>query len=361
MKNNPRLDIYLDKIKKNAKYINNLCVNQGIGVVGITKGCSAIPKVARAMADGGIKILGDSRIENIKRLKEAGIKTEMMLVRIPMFSEVEKVIEWSDISLNSEIEVIKRLSESAQRRNIVHKIILMVDMGDLREGVMPKDAVKTVEKIGSLSGVKLIGIGVNFCCASGIMPTAKNLSKLVKLAEEIENKFQINLEIISGGSTNVLKLIEDNILPQKINQLRIGVGILLGQDDVRLRNLAGTYQDTFILTGEVVELKIKPSMPKGEIGRDAFGAIPSFKDLGLRKRAILALGKQDIRLSSIIPLKEGLKIITASSDHVIVDVTDFKEDIKVGSEIQFKLNYPALLATTTSKYINKYFYKEEKR
>ncbi|TFB08006.1 alanine/ornithine racemase family PLP-dependent enzyme [Candidatus Atribacteria bacterium MT.SAG.1] len=358
MKRNPRLDIYLDKIKNNSENIKALCLKHGIKVVGITKGCCAITEVGQAMIDGGINILGDSRIENLKVLKKVELKAETMLIRIPMLSEVDRVLDWADISLNSEISVIKSLSQKALKRKIVHRIILMIDLGDLREGIMPDDALQMVGEIRKLPGVKLIGLGANFCCVSGVMPTRKNLTKLVELTEEIENNFHINLEVISGGDTSVLKLVENDIIPNRINQLRIGVGILLGQDDVRLRNIAGTYQDTFILTAEVIEVKEKPSLPRGEIGRDAFGEVPVFQDLGIRKRAILAIGKQDIHLNSLVSLEKEVKIVGASSDHLIIDITDFKEEIKVGDEVKFKLNYPALLSVTTSKYINKYFHRK---
>jgi len=361
MKRNPRLDIYLDKIKSNSENIKALCLKHGIKVVGITKGCCAITEVGQAMIDGGINILGDSRIENLKVLKKSELKVETMLIRIPMLSEVNRALDWADISLNSEISVIKLLSQEALKRKIVHRIILMIDLGDLREGIMPDDALQVVGEIGRLPGVKLIGIGANFCCISGVMPTWKNLTKLVELTEKIENNFHINLEVISGGNTSVLKLVEDNIVPNRINQLRIGVGILLGQDDVRLHNIAGTFQDTFILAAEVIEVQEKPSLPRGEIGRDAFGEIPVFRDLGIRKRAILAIGKQDIYLNSLIPLKEGIKIVGASSDHLIIDITDFKEELKVGAEVRFRLNYPALLSATTSKYVKKYFYKRKEK
>ncbi|MCJ7656282.1 MAG: alanine/ornithine racemase family PLP-dependent enzyme [Candidatus Atribacteria bacterium] len=361
MKRNPRLDIFLDKIKSNSENIKTLCLKHGIKVVGITKGCCAITKVGQAMIDGGVNILGDSRIENLKGLKKSELKAETMLIRIPMLSEVDRVLDWADISLNSEITVIKSLSQEALKRKVVHKIILMIDLGDLREGIMPDDALQTVDEIRKLPGVKLIGVGANFCCISGVMPTRENLTKLVELTEEVENHFHINLEVISGGNTSVLKLVEDDIIPSRINQLRIGVGILLGQDDVRLRNIAGTHQDTFILTAEVIEVQEKPSLPRGEIGRDAFGKIPVFWDLGIRKRAILAIGKQDIYLNSIIPLKEGIKIVGASSDHLIIDITDFEEELKVGAGVKFRLNYPALLSATTSKYVKKYFYKRKEK
>jgi len=361
MKRNPRLDIYLDKIKNNSENIEALCLKRGINVVGITKGCSAIVEVGQAIIDGGINILGDSRIENLKRLKKAKLKAETMLIRIPMLSEVDRVIDWADISLNSEMSVINSLSQEALNRKMVHRIILMIDLGDLREGIMPDDTLQMIGEIRKLSGVKIIGIGTNFCCISGVMPTSENLTKLVELTEAIENNFHINLEVISGGNTSVLKLVEDGSIPNRINQLRIGVGILLGQDDVRLRNIEDTYQDTFILTAEVIEVKEKPSLPRGEIGRDAFGEKPTFRDLGIRKRAILAIGKQDIYLNSLIPLKEGIKIVGASSDHLIIDITDFKEELKVGSEVGFRLNYPALLSVTTSKYVKKYFYKRKEK
>ena len=361
IKRNPRLDIYLDKIKNNSENINALCLKRGIKVVGITKGCSAIVEVGRAMIEGGVNILGDSRTENLKRLKKAKLEAETMLIRLPMFSEVDRVLDWADISLNSEISIINLLSQEALKRKIVHRIILMIDMGDLREGIMPDDTLQMVGEIRKLSGVKVIGIGTSFCCISGVMPTLEKLTKLVELTEEIENNFHINLEIISGGNTSVLKLVEDDIIPNRINQLRIGVGILLGQDDVRLSNITGTYQDTFILTAEVIEVKEKPSMPRGEIGRDAFGEIPVFRDLGIRKRAILAIGKQDMYINSLIPLKEGIKILGASSDHLIIDITDFKEELKIGAEVGFRLNYPALLSATTSKYVKKYFYKKRRK
>ncbi|MDD5014620.1 MAG: alanine/ornithine racemase family PLP-dependent enzyme [Atribacterota bacterium] len=361
MKRNPRLDIYLDKIKNNSENIKTLCLKREIKVVGITKGCSAIAKVGQAMIDGGINILGDSRVENLKRLKKAKLKVETMLIRVPMLSEVDRVIDWADISLNSELSVINSLSKEALKRKMVHRIILMIDLGDLREGIMPDDTLKMVDEIRKLSGVKIIGIGTNFCCISGVLPTLESLTKLVELTEAIENNFHISLEVISGGNTSVLKLVEDGSIPNRINQLRIGVGILLGQDDVRLRNIKGTYQDTFILTAEVIEVKEKPSLPRGEIGRDAFGEIPTFRDFGIRKRAILAIGKQDISLNSLIPLKEGIKIVGASSDHLIIDISDFKEELKVGTEVGFRLNYPALLSVTTSKYVKKYFYKRKEK
>jgi len=355
MSKNPCLYINLNKIKKNAEYIKGFCQRYEIEVVGITKGCCAIPEVAEALVEGGINFLGDSRIKNLQRLKEAGIKAKTMLIRTPMLSEIDEVLKWADISLNSEITVIKSLSEATSLSQIIHPIILMIELGDLREGLMPDQVLETVEEILSYKGVKLIGIGTNFGCISGVLPTSEEMYQLVRIAEEIEATFSLDLEVISGGSTNVLKLVEENTLPKRINQLRIGVGILLGQDDARESNIIGTYQDTFILNAEIIEIKEKPSFPQGKIGRDAFGEIPILEDLGIRRRALLALGKQDIQVKGLIPTIEGVKIIGASSDHLVLDITESKEELVVGDEIRFQLNYPALLSASTSEYVYKFF------
>lgn len=356
IKKNPRLNINLKKIKQNAQYIKDLCQQSRVEVVGIIKGCCAIPEVAEALVQGGIKYLGDSRVKNLQRIKVFGIKTKTMLIRTPMLSEVKEVIRWVDISLNSEIKVIKALSEAALLSKSIHPIILMVDLGDLREGLMPAQVLETVEKVLQCSGVKLVGIGANFACISGVLPTPVKMQELLNIKKEIEDNFSLKLEIVSGGNTSVLKLLEDKVLPPGINQLRLGVGILLGQDDARNRNIQGTYQDTFTISAEIIEIKKKPSLPQGEIGRDAFGEIPILEDLGIRKRAILALGKQDVQIKSLIPTIVGVKIIGASSDHLVLDVTEVKEKLEVGDELLFKINYPALLSASTSEYVFKYFY-----
>ena len=352
---NPRLNINLEKITHNTKSILKMCKTKKIEVIGVSKGCCADEQVVQAMLKGGIKTLGDSRIQNLKKLKDASINAEMMLIRIPMHSELKDVVEYADISLNSEIATIEKISDIAKKKNKEHKIILMIEMGDLREGVIAKEAPSIIKKINQLPKIKLLGIGANFSCVSGVLPSKEKLDALVSLAIEIERKVNIDIKVISGGSTSALKLVEENTIPDRINQLRIGTGILMGQDDIHVQNLKGTYQDAFTLTAEIVEVKMKPSFPSGKIGRDAFGQVPEFKDIGLRKRAILAIGKQDIYLTGLIPLKDSIQIIAASSDHLIIDVTDYKGDVEVGGEVEFKLNYPALLSATTSKYISKYY------
>jgi len=349
----PRLEINLKKIKENASLIKKKCSASGIEVLGITKGFCAYPAIARAYWAGGINKFGDSRLNNLKRLNKEKITGEKYLIRIPMLSEVPEVIKQADVSLNSEIEVIKALGKEAECQNKVHRVILMVDVGDLREGVMPERILDIVKKIICLPGIKFIGLGSNVGCFGGVLPSLKNTMLLIQLADSIKEKLNTPVEILSGGSTCTLKLLEEGKLPPEINQLRIGEAIVLGTDTTGNRRIKGLHQDTIRVIAEIIELKKKPSVPIGEIGKDAFGNVPKFKNKGIRKRAILALGRQDVLLEGLIPEDNNIEILGASSDHLILDVTDSNDNFYIGKELAFKINYIGMLSLTTSEYIEK--------
>jgi len=347
------LEIDLDKIKDNSRILVEKCRPLGIEILGVTKGFSALPRIVEAMVTGGISDLADSRLENIISLRKKGFSQSMTLLRIPRLSAVKKVVQLTDYSVNSEYSVIRELSDAAAAEDRKHKIVLMVDVGDLREGVLPDDAFEMARSISKLDGVILSGIGTNMGCYGGILPTMDNLNMLMDIAKKIKKKVGIELDIISGGGTSSLRLIETGEMPEGINQLRIGEGILLGTDTTHNEVIPWLHPDAFVLRAEVIEVKTKPSVPIGEVGLDAFGNTPCFEDKGLRKRAIVSLGRQDVNVDGLIPSDPNMYVLGASSDHLIVDVTDAAVDIAVGDQISFKLNYQGLLFLCNSKYVRK--------
>jgi len=350
---NPRIEINLEAIRENAGCVVARGRRLGCRVVGVTKGCCGFPPIARAMLDGGVSMIGDSRLENIQRMRRAGIKAEFMLLRLPMPKEVEAVVEAVDVSLNSELEVVRALGKCAVRRGKVHRVILMIDLGDLREGVLPADAAGMVERIMETPGVKLEGIGTNLACYGGVVPTRENMQLLLALKEEIERACAIKVAVVSGGNSANMRMLWEGVLPAGINQLRIGEGILLGNETVERVKLPGLRQDTFCLKAEIIELKEKPSVPIGRVGQNALGEVPQFQDRGVRLRAILGMGRQDVITASLIPCAPGVDIIGASSDHLIVDVTDSAAPWRVGMEMAFKMEYGALMTAMASPYVKK--------
>jgi len=348
----PRLEIELKKIGHNVKKLRDLFGYKGISITGVTKAVLGSPEIANALVEGGISSIGDSRIANISKMRKAGIETQFILIRTPMVSEAEDVVRYADISLNSEISVMKQLSKYAVEQGKNHKVVLMVEMGDLREGIMPSDLEKTVEETICLEGISLVGIGTNLACYGGIKPTEEKMQGLSSIANDIQNRYGIKLEIVSGGNSANYEwfMTTDDI--GLINNLRIGEAILLGCETLHSREIPNLYTDAFTLIGEVIELKIKPSVPYGEACQDAFGNVTKFEDKGYIKRAIVGLGRQDIDTTGIKPRME-VEVLGASSDHLILNIKD--SDLEVGDEIGFDINYSALVRAMTSPYVKKIY------
>lgn len=347
----PRLLIDKEVIKKNVEILVEKCKKSGIDVVGVTKGVCADKKVVDAFVEGGVSFLGDSRMENLITLRRYNIPK--VLLRLPMISEADIVVKYTDISLNSELETILVLNEASAMAKKTHKVILMIDLGDLREGFFYEQGLfDIVEEVLKLENIKLEGIGTNLTCFAGVIPEDSSMIRLNNLARKIEDTYNIQLNIVSGGNSSTLYLLEDGKL-DGINNLRLGESLLLGKETSFDRQIEDTSSKGFLLEVEIIEKKYKPSLPVGKIGRDAFGEIPTFIDKGLRKRIICAIGRQDVKIESLIPLDEKIIMLGASSDHLIIDSSESDIDYNVGNIIKFSLKYSGILSSMTSKYVKR--------
>ncbi len=352
----PRLVIDLKKVKNNLDKITEMVKGSGCSLMIVTKGYCADMEIYKLLEESNIDYLADSRIQNLRKYE--GTKKERVLLRLPMMSEAEEVVAHADLSLNSEIETIRKLNEAAINQNKKHKILLMIDLGDLREGIFFKDEDEiyhVVEEILKLSNIELYGLGVNLTCYGAVIPKQDNLSILVETAAKIEKKFNIKLQMLSGGNSSSVYLIDKKELPEGINNLRVGEAFLLGDETAYSQMLEGFYDDAFTLEAEIIELKEKQSVPIGETGVDAFGNKPVYEDLGVIKRAIIAVGRQDVDPDNLHPIDSEISILGASSDHLILNMNNTDKKYKVGDVVKFKLSYSSLLRATTSSYVEKIY------
>jgi predicted amino acid racemase len=326
-------------------------MQKGISLMGVTKAVLGEPSIAKAMIQGGVKFIADSRIENIQKMKSAGILTQFVLLRTPL-SQAESIVKNADISLNTEIKTLKNLSYHAEGQNKIHQVIIMVELGDLREGILPYDLPQFIRETLSLPHIKIIGIGCNLACYGGIIPDNKNMRELSELVGFLEKEFHIDLEIISGGNSANFEWFKSSQDVGRVNNLRLGESILLGCETVGRKVIPGLHTGAFQLIAEVIESKRKTSVPLGEICQDAFGNVPGFLDRGDHQRVIIALGRQDVQVSNL-KSNNKLKMIGSSSDHIILDGEN--HNLEVGDEVSFSLDYGGLLATMTSPFVTKQF------
>lgn len=369
----PKVLVNLKHIEDNAKNMVRIAKEKSgcTTLALVTKGHCSDKEVIKVLARvSGVDYLADARTQNIrsyftslgdgdeergrKALQDSGKGT--MLLRIPMKSELTEVVDLVDLCQISEIETIRLLNDYAEKAEKVQDILLMIDMGDLREGLFFNDRekiLKTAGEIIELRNIKLRGISVNMNCYGAIIPKEDNLTEFVNIARDIERKYDVTLDIISGGNSGTIYLAEDGRLPRGITNIRIGEGYLQGTESSYAGKVAGAKQDAFIIQAEIVEIQVKPSIPIGESGLDAFGHVPHYEDKGDMKRAIIAVGKQDTELDSMTPLDEKIEIIGASSDHTILDITSSDTDYKVGDIVSFRLGYSGMLRAMTSPYVTR--------
>ncbi len=343
----PRLEIDLHKLHHNARTLVELLRPRGIQVVGVTKAVLGSPEIARALLSAGAVGLGDSRIENIETMRRAGVSETLSLIRSPMISQADRVVANADISFNTELDVIAKLSKAARRRGNVHRVVLMVELGDLREGIMPDDLASVVRETLCLPNIKLEGIGVNLACRSGVAPDDANMTVLGFLVESIERTFGLALRVVSGGNSASLTWALGAANTSRVNQLRLGESVLLGCEPLQRQPIPGLHTDAVTLVAEVIESKSKPSRPWGDVGETAFGMATPASDRGRIDQTILALGHQDTDPAGLRPPPE-IELLGASGDHLVVAS---RCQLAVGTELRFQPNYSALVRAMTSPFV----------
>ena len=350
----PRLEIDLDKIHHNTRTLVEQLALRRVSVTGVVKATLGSPEIAKVLLMAGVKALGDSRIENIEALRHAHITAPVTLIRSPMLSQVERVVRHVDVSFNTEIDVIQKLSAAACSAQRKHGVVLMVELGDLREGIMPSDLHSYVRETLCLPNIVLKGIGTNLSCHNGVVPDDKNMDELSALADSIEanfgDKLNADFSLVSGGNSANLQWALSCTDTGRVNDLRLGESILLGCDPLQRKAIDGLFTDAIVLVAEVIESKEKPSLPWGDIAQNAFGDCMQAKDRGCRQQVILAIGRQDIDPDSL-HAPSGIKVLGASSDHLIAECSD--QRLRVGAEVEFTLGYSALLRAMTSPFVSK--------
>ena len=349
------LDVDLDKICQNALTLVDRLAAQGVSVTAVTKALLGEPRLAQALAAAGAEGLGDSRIANIEGMRHAHVTLPMVLIRSPMLSEVDRIVRSNTISLNSELDVLTALATSARVCGRVHDVMVMVELGDLREGVMPADVEATVRHILRRPSLRLRGIGANLACRNGVEPTDDNMGELTRLVESVESTFGIEVETVSGGNSANLGWLESTTAIGRINNVRLGESILLGRNPLDRQPISGLHTDAIALSCEVIESIRKPVEPWGRAGQNAFGEVrdngDQHSDDQQAWQTIVAVGRQDTEPDDLASAS-GMSVLGASSDHLVLATPT---RLAPGTTVRFEPGYNALLRSATSPFVEKRF------
>ncbi len=342
-----RVTIDLDALDHNLETVSRWVRGHEGSLTVVTKALCGHRETLQALFDLGVRSVADSRLSNLERLGEGPTDLETWYLRPPHRSGIREVVARADISLNSELEVIRELGEEAVRQERMHGVVIMVELGDLREGLLPGTLVRVYEEIFELPRIRVLGIGANLGCLSGAVPTVDEMMQLVLYRELLELKFQRALPLISAGTSAVMPLLLNGTLPRAVNHFRIGESILLGTDPVSGQRLAGLRDDVVTVEAEVVELKEKRLVSPVETADVAPFSIAEADDEpvpGQRGyRALVTIGQVDTDVGSLTPVHPRHSIAGASSDITVVNVGDAPEGIQIGDTLAFRPGYGAFV------------------
>lgn len=343
-------------LRHNYAYLDQIFKKNGIEWAIVTKLLCGNEDYLREVIELGIPEVCDSRINNLKKIKEVAPDMQTVYIKPPAMGEIEEVVRYADVSFNSESETIKRLSEEAQRQGKVHRITIMIELGDLREGIMGATLINFYEKIFELPNIEIVAIGSNLNCLHGVMPSEDKLIQLNLYKQLVEAKFNKSIRWITGGTSVVLPLLFRQQIPKGINHFRIGETLYFGLDLFEEKPIAAMKPDVFRLYTQIIELTKKPKVPIGSMASNPYGDTFEIDESDYGKesyRAILDIGTLDIAVDYLIPEDESINLVSASSDMLVVDLGAQSPHYKVGDEISFLLKYMGALSLLNSDYIEK--------
>ncbi len=346
------------KLRENYEHLDRVFRENGIEWSVVAKVLCGHPEYLSALMELGIEQICDSRLDNLKIIKSLNPDIETVYIKPPTKRSAKRIVEFADVSFNTELETIKRLSNAASEAGKIHKIVIMIELGELREGVMREQFIDFYAQVFELPHIEVAGIGTNLTCMYGVLPNQDKLIQLSLYTQLVEAKFNRRIPYISGGASVTIPLIDQGLLPKGINHFRVGETLFLGTDVYHSQPYAHMHHDVFKLYAEIIELNEKPLVPIGEMGQNLTGQVAQFESAlpgASSQRAIVDLGLLDVEDGHINPVDANIQIAGASSDMIVLDLGENPQNHQVGDLVEFRMDYMGLLRIMNSHYVTKRF------
>jgi predicted amino acid racemase len=355
------LTINTDRILGNIRKLNTYLAEHGITWTLVTKILSGNrPVLERLLPDDCIKELhsvGDSRISNLRAVKEVDPDIVTMYIKPPAVNQARNVIRYADISLNSSYRTILELNREAERRGVVHRIIIMLELGELREGITRDKAIEFYERVFELPNISVIGLGTNLGCMYGVEPTFDKLIQLSLYTQLIKARFNRDLELISGGSSITLPLVGRGKVPPGLNHFRVGETAFLGRSLMTGKRFSGLSTNAFDFSAEIVEIEKKEVEPDGKITDAGVGHTAEVRTgetvPAESYRCLVDVGQLDVELDDLILKNKQVKFIGTTSDMTVYDLGPKMGNWRVGGKLHFQPNYMAVARLMNNRYVTK--------
>jgi predicted amino acid racemase len=352
-----RLKIHIDRLIENIAKISAMMQDYGkqwslvVKVLGTDK--AVLEKLLVQPVILGTHSIAVSQWKSLKMVKDIDPKLRTLYIKPPAMSNIPNIIRYADISLNSSLATIQALSKEAVKQNKTHHVLVMIEMGELREGISREGLIPFYKRVFRLPNIEVVGIGTNLGCMYGIQPTYDKLIQLVLYKQLLESKFKRPLELVSGASSITIPLLEKGKVPQDLNHFRIGEAVFLGRSPLNNKQVLDLNTGAFTFEANIVELYKKDSLPDGQLSDAAVGQVASEESENVSFKAILDFGELDVDPANLIPEDTDVKFFGNSSDLTVYDLGDNPNHYATGDVIRFRLKYMAVARLMHSRFVEK--------
>ncbi len=323
------IKLYQDRLRQNYEVLDEMMQAEGKEWAVVSKLLCGNEAFLRVLLDLGVKEVCDSRIANLKTIKQLKPDVQTVFIVPPGKRDIQNVVRYADISFNTESEIIRLLSEEAGRQGKTHKVVIMIELGDLREGIMGDHLIDFYGSIFDLPNIEVTALGSNFNCLHGVMPSQDKLIQLALYKQLIEATFNQKIPYLTGGASVVLPLLQQKQVPAMINHFRIGETLYFGNNIWNDEPMPGMRQDVVELYAEILEITKKPKVPIGILAANPSGNEMEIDEADFGKesyRAILDVGLLDMAPKYLLPDDQELEVIEASSDMLVIDLGGIEPD-----------------------------------
>ena len=154
--------VNLAKLQDNVVKAAQICRAHGVELVGVVKGLCGHVDICRHIIASGLTKIADARLHNIKALRQAGIDTDLTLLRPPSMDEIDDCVAYADTSFNVDLNVLRALSRRAQSMSKEHNVNIVVDANTYREGLKSDVLRQACQEVLKLPNLKLTGLAIYF-------------------------------------------------------------------------------------------------------------------------------------------------------------------------------------------------------
>lgn len=336
------LQIRLDQIRDNILKLDAFLHARGLTWTLVLKVLGGDEASWKPLLDGlptqALRGLADSRLEHLETFKAERPGWTTWQIRPPSLHNADRIVRSVDISLNSSLRTLRALNEAAGRAGRRHDVVLMLELGENREGFPPEILREAWPEILALRHLRPLGLGANLGCLYGVEPTAEKLAPLAELRDELEAAGDLRLPLLSGGSSINLPLIASGRAPAAINHYRLGEAVFFGTSPYDNQPFLDLHTENFLYSATVLEVHDKDPAPVGRLVPSAVGTTlerPDVTPEGVQ--ALVDFGLVDTDPAHLTPLDARLRLVGSTSDMTLL--YDPEGRLRVGDRVLFRPSY----------------------